>query len=134
MNKPILLCNCKNRLDAFFLKNIIQKIAAIPVLIIRNKRKLQLYVENSNFYKANIILVNQITILPSVIEAKSNLLTNAVVENNHAISTFKTKLHRIEEHLLTIFSSSNKHAPIKSLETIRVISQESYYPRNYSQK
>lgn len=133
MKKPILLCDCNNKLDAFFLKNIIQKIATIPVLIVRKKKKLQLFVENSNFYKASMILVNQKTTLPSAIKAKRNFFSNVADETNNSISTFKEKVHKLEEQLLNLFTNNHQQSYKRSLETIRVISQDSY-SRRYPQK
>lgn len=83
MKNPMPLFDCKCKLDAYFLKNIIQRITFISVEIVRDNKKLVLIVEDANFYKAKAILDNQLDMLPSVLADKvaSDVEEEIVVEN-----------------------------------------------------
>lgn len=65
MKKPVILHPCKNRLDAYYLKNIIQKVRPIPVVIIRKKGSISLIVEYNHYDNATIILNNVLPMIPS---------------------------------------------------------------------
>lgn len=65
MKKPIILHKCKNRIDAYYLKNIIQKVRPIPVVIKRKKGYISLIVEYNHCDNATIIVNNALPMMPS---------------------------------------------------------------------
>lgn len=71
MIHPIPLYDCKYKNDAYFLKNIIQRITCISVEIVKDHNQLILIVDDGNYYKAKTILDNQLDILPSTIIKKT---------------------------------------------------------------
>lgn len=95
MKNPTPLYNCTSKLDACFLKNIIQRISCISVDIMKDHR--QLMVDDCNYHKAKVILQNQLTLLPSVIakkvvrEIEKDIVEEKVVQypqlDHHLIST-----------------------------------------------
>lgn len=87
MRNPKPLYNCTCKLDAYFLKNIIQRIICISVEIIKIENKMTLMVESANYDKASAILINQLDFLPSVVPEKYK----ALQENGLAEVKFKPK-------------------------------------------
>ncbi|MDO6738000.1 hypothetical protein [Wenyingzhuangia sp. 2_MG-2023] len=54
------LHTCSTNLEAYYIKNAIQRLAPIAVMINRSDRKFHLSVDDCNFKAANIILLNNI--------------------------------------------------------------------------
>ncbi|MGY6647398.1 hypothetical protein [Wenyingzhuangia sp. IMCC45574] len=61
----ITLHICDNILDALYLKNEIQRVTAISVMIDREKGRVKLSVNRCNYMKANVIVQNKLELLPS---------------------------------------------------------------------
>lgn len=94
MKHPISLYDCTCKLDAYFLKNIIQRITCISVEILRNHGELTLIVDDCNYHKAKSILDSQLHLLPSLVAKK---VTEEVEEE---VITIPFQSHSISENLL----------------------------------
>ncbi|WP_010136699.1 hypothetical protein [Ochrovirga pacifica] len=71
MNTPALLHRCNNKLDAYYLKNVIQNVISIQVYLKKQDGAICLMVDEANQHKANVILSNKLSILPSVLAKKT---------------------------------------------------------------
>ncbi|WP_010136492.1 hypothetical protein [Ochrovirga pacifica] len=65
MKPKTKLYYCKTKLDAYFLKNIIQKIRTIPVEIVYESTGYVLLVKPEHYRIANVIVGNEKYVLPS---------------------------------------------------------------------
>ncbi|WP_010136987.1 hypothetical protein [Ochrovirga pacifica] len=65
MKKPISLYRCTDQLDAWYLKNKIQLIYPVPVVIHRKNGEYHLVVSYYNSRKINVIVQNSLSFLPS---------------------------------------------------------------------
>ncbi|WP_139062226.1 hypothetical protein [Ochrovirga pacifica] len=68
MKRPITLYHCPNKLDVLYLKNKIQLITPIPVVIYKKEANYHLVVSFYNARKANVVVSNCLATLPSVIK------------------------------------------------------------------
>ncbi|MGY6647397.1 hypothetical protein [Wenyingzhuangia sp. IMCC45574] len=66
MRNPRTLHICTNRIDAYFLKNVVQNITNINLDIKKNENCIVLVVDKCNYTKASNIVKNQLSILPSI--------------------------------------------------------------------
>lgn len=121
MKKPTLLCNCKSKLDAYFLKNIIQKIAVIPVSIRAYNREIHLIVDDSNFTKANLILLNQLALLPSSVAIKCS---KNVEDDMYSINLFQTIFSKIEEYLIHLFLNRSYYYKNPELQPLKIVTEK----------
>lgn len=82
MKNPIVLHRCKTSLDAYYIKNIIQTIRAVPVSIKRRHREIVLVVEYAHCDNAIIILNNVLPMIPSnLVKSKQIEAVETVTES-----------------------------------------------------
>lgn len=113
MKNPMPLYDCTCMLDAYFLKNFIQRITCISVEIIKDENKMTLMVENVNYHKAKNILESQLDLLPSAVAKKSIVVKNDQVDEIELKSKEDVKEHHgivfNIQMLLMNFSFSGAH-------------------------
>lgn len=95
MKKPIVLYYCKNRLDAYYIKNIIQKVRSIPVIIKKRKGQITLLVEYNHCNNATLILNNVLPMIPSNLIKNIKKVKASKTRSQPTIQygTFLEKLH-----------------------------------------
>lgn len=113
MKNPTLLFNCSTKLDAYYLKNSIQRITCIPVKIVKEKSKIHIIVEKIHVRKAKVILQNQQHFLPSVLFSKVIKREKITLSTSQPKPSFiklkKRKFYLQMEVLLNNLSIYNLH-------------------------
>lgn len=105
MKNPTTLFDCRTKLDAYYLKNIIQQITYVPVKIIRVKKHIYLIVDASNYPKVKVILDNQMHYLPSYINKNKITKQNNQLEEKLVQREWFPILNKLH-HQLEVFSDN----------------------------
>lgn len=87
MKNSVTLYTCKNKLDAYFIKNSIQRVSCIAVDLKIEVGTIVLLVDDCNFDKSNTILMGQLPLLPSVVSKKKVVQENNSVEHQAELKT-----------------------------------------------
>lgn len=66
MSSKTSIYTCITILDAYHLKNAIQRVSAISVVIDKTNNQYKLYVSSSNYTKTTVIVQNNLRTLPSL--------------------------------------------------------------------